>query len=236
MKALLAGVPILLVSFFDLEAQAADKFDLWIDAFSIPGFSVTSIEEETRSGSMGPNYFQNVRGVVDGQEIRITIQKSGLAGFNRDSLDPITRDLKRLSKYFGVTGAQNFKRVKGPRISGGQLDYQSGRCRVVFVGADRKSDMYGLGVALFSCGANAVISDYATRIRASNRDKNTADFAAFSRNSADSSAVGLKPLLYRKCEEAKKDSSQMAVFMKELPSEQLARFLDAGQSCTLFDD
>lgn len=52
------GLPLALLASFTLAsgaADAADKFDLWIDAFTIRGFSVTSVSEQTSTTATGQN-------------------------------------------------------------------------------------------------------------------------------------------------------------------------------------
>jgi hypothetical protein len=216
-------------------ANAADKFDLWIDALTIPGFSISSVTESSSTTSTGANYSQTTLGMIGSEQVRIGIQKSGTGGgFERANTESKTRDLRSLSRYFQVDDGQGFERIVGPSLRGGQIDFRSGRCRAIQVGAHRDANAYRLVVTLLACGAaKSTISDYAKRIKPSNRDKNTADFAAFGQRESSASPPR-EPQIFIDCEAAK-SSGRMAPFMqRSLSEQQLSQFLDANQSCEIF--
>jgi hypothetical protein len=216
-------------------AWAADKFDTWTDVYTIPGFTFASIEEQTKMVGPDQARFQIVRGRIDGQDIWLRSQKFDMdGGVSKASVNTKTRSLKALEKSYGIKGGSNFHRISGPGISGGEMDYKSGSCRLVSVGADRKSDWFNLSVILTACGvAKDKISEYARRIKASDRAKNTADFAAFSRSTIAPPSSG-KPKFFSDCVEAKVSPARMADFMQALPPERLVEFLSASQSCDVF--
>jgi hypothetical protein len=218
-------------------AWAADKFDPWADVYTIPGFTFQSIEEETKLVGSTQARFQTVRGRISGQDVWIRLQKFDTdGGVSKASVSTRTRSLRALQKGLNIEGGSDFRKISGPGISGGEMDYKSGSCRAIHIGADRKSDWYNLAVILAACGnAKDKISEYASRLKASNRAKNTADFAAFNRTTVTPPASG-KPKILSDCEQAKASTERMADFMQALPADRLVDFLSAGQSCDVFSN
>lgn len=222
-------------------ANAADKFDTWINVFSEPGFDVRDMKPENSTSSSGRNEIQVVDIRANGQGIQLVIQRAGASAFSRDGVDRNTRSLKNLARFYrSIDGpGTNFQKVRGSKTRGASFDFRSGQCRAALVGIRGSHPLtYDYVVEGQTCGSPATLdlmSNYLARMKPAKPQENVsaAAYHGTPTRSQRTEAPTRSPVR-AKCDAAGSDTTKQAAFMQELSRSDVVKYLDSGLSCEVF--
>ena len=181
---------MLAVCGFVAHAQAADKFDVWINLFSEGRFSVERLDAANTTSSTDQYVVQNVRGRIDGRGLLfVHLQRSQPGGGfvdieqNLNKKEQLVSRVKQIYKE-AASGVEPgaYRRIDVNDGVGSALDYQSDGqegCVFLMAGLAGKATTYGAHqyyMMAIGCAEPAVLLNYMSRIKLSDRLTNIADF------------------------------------------------------------
>jgi len=226
-------------------AWGADKYDAWINVFSMPEFEVRSLEQDTATSSTGQNAVQVIDGNIGVNRVRFAVQRAAQHSFGRDGVDAMTRSLSTMKRFFSSVSADvsDHERIRGSKARGASIAYRSSNglnCLAALVGLrGSHPQTYDIVIEAHVCGtqrARLIVSKYLADARESTRQINLADdsIAARQRGGAQAAPQETRSQTRIECEEAQGSNGALADFMQRLTRSDLTRFLAAGQSCAVF--